>query len=264
MPTKQTNQYNFDPAVVSEEINRHWKAFMDNLKVKRCVIGISGGKDSTVVAWIAAKLFGPKNVYGVTMPCNGGQDPEAQQVINTLGIKQVNVDVGDSFNILINKIGESVEIKSDTIINLPPRLRMATLYAVAQSVNGMVINTSNRSEDDVGYATLGGDDLGGYAPIQDLTVTEVIALGEYLGIPDELIHKVPADGLQAKTDEARLGFKYADLDRFIRYDEGSDAFKAKILKKYRANKFKLNMIRLTGPAFNFPDYVRATSFLQVG
>jgi NAD+ synthase len=177
-------------------------------------------------------------------------------------------------------------------INLPARIRMSTLHAVGQCVNGRVINTSNLSEDMVGYATQFGDNAGAYAPLQGLTVTEVMQLGDYLAgimnlndgkyytsakqtmpgvsaplIPKpitgeeriiELIHKTPVDGLQAQTDEERLGFTYADLDKFIRFDEGSDEFKELIRKKYKQNKFKLEIVQMPQPDFSYlPNFVKA-------
>jgi NAD+ synthase len=167
-------------------------------------------------------------------------------------------------------------------INLPARIRMSTLHAIGQCVNGRVINTSNLSEDMVGYATQFGDNAGAYAPLQGLTVTEVKELGKYLidvlGIEDEeysapalnryvsipnkkrlieLVDKTPVDGLQAQTDEERLGFTYADLDKFIRLDEGSYEFKEMIKKKYKQNKFKLEIVQMPQPDFSYlPNFVK--------
>jgi NAD+ synthase len=156
-------------------------------------------------------------------------------------------------------------------INLPARIRMSTLHAIGQSVDGRVINTSNLSEDMVGYATQFGDNAGAYAPLQGLTVTEVKELGKYLievlGIDGTkrytqkrliaLIDKTPVDGLQALTDEQRLGFTYADLDKFIRLNEGSDEFKALIRKKYKQNKFKLEIVQMPQPDFSYlPNFVK--------
>ena len=166
-------------------------------------------------------------------------------------------------------------------INLPARIRMSTLHAIGQCVDGRVINTSNLSEDMVGYATQFGDNAGSYAPLQGLTVTEVKALGIYLidvvdidenrwyrpqNIIDcssdrytlrHLINKTPVDGLQAQTDEERLGFTYAALDKFIRFNEGSDEFKSLIKKKYQQNKFKLEIVQMPQPDFSYlPNFVK--------
>jgi NAD+ synthase len=164
-------------------------------------------------------------------------------------------------------------------INLPARIRMATLHAIGQCVDGRVINTSNLSEDMVGYATQFGDNAGAYAPLQGLTVTEVKELGKYLidvlGIDEviawetfskpitlktrliSLIDKTPVDGLQAQTDEQRLGFTYAELDKFIRLDEGSYEFKEMIRKKYKQNKFKLEIVQMPQPDFSYlPNFVK--------
>jgi NAD+ synthase len=151
-------------------------------------------------------------------------------------------------------------------INLLARIRMATLHAIGQCVDGRVINTSNLSEDMVGYATQFGDNAGAYAPLQGLTVTEVKELGKYLidvlGISvatlmTSLIDKTPVDGLQTQSDEERLGFTYADLDKFIRLNEGTDEFKALIRKKYKQNKFKLEIVQMPQPDFSYlPNFVK--------
>jgi NAD+ synthase len=127
---------------------------------------------------------------------------------------------------------------------------MSTLYAVAQTVGGMVLNTCNLSEDVVGYATLWGDNAGSYAPIQGLTVTEIRQLGDWMDLPHHLIHKTPIDGLQPLSDEDKLGFSYEALDRYIREDIGSDEFKAHINELYRKNKFKTDIVRIPGPNFD--------------
>lgn len=252
-------KYEFNPETAYNEIKTQWTDWANSINAKRFVLGISGGKDSTCIAYLATKIFGPKNVYGVMMPCDGQKDiDDSRKVIKLAGINSLTIDIGDAYNSIINAIeNNAIDICSDTLINLAPRLRMSTLYAVAQSVNGIVLNTCNRSERDLGYATIFGDFAGSYAPIQNLTVTEVIKLGKWLGIPDYLIEKKPGDGLQPLGDEDRLGMKYADVDMFIRFNKGTDKFKQNVLMKYKANKFKIDMLHIPGPEFNYPDYIRS-------
>ena len=253
-------EYKFDPESVYNTIHNHWFEWTNHNAINNpyVVIGISGGKDSTVVAGLFVKMLGKDKVIGVSLPCNGQKDMlDVNKVFEYLGIKRLTLDIGTAFNSIINSIENcAIEVKYDTKTNLPARLRMSALYAVAQSVNGIVLNTCNRTEDNLGYSTWGGDNFGSYAAIQDLTVTEVIALGDWLGLPYELVHKTPIDGLQPLSDEEKLGMKYADVDKVIRLNEGSDELKRKIKAKYLASKFKLEYLHLPGPMHNFPDFVR--------
>lgn len=220
------------------------KSILEKNRQTKVVIGISGGKDSSVVAAICAKAIGPENVIGVMMP-NGEQKDiaDSQSLIAHLGIKSTTVNIGNAFNDLCNAINLGVELSYDTKTNLPARLRMSTLYAVAQTVGGFVANTCNLSEDTVGYATLYGDNAGSFAPISKLTTEEVMEIGDDLGLPFELVHKVPIDGLQPKTDEDKLGFTYHEVNELIRNGiKGKNA--DKIMDMYRKNKFKLDIVRI--------------------
>lgn len=220
------------------------KAILEKNRQTKVVIGISGGKDSSVVAAICAKAIGPENVIGVMMP-NGEQKDiaDSQSLIAHLGIKSTTVNIGNAFNDLCNAINLGVELSYDTKTNLPARLRMSTLYAVAQTVGGFVANTCNLSEDTVGYATLYGDNAGSFAPISKLTTEEVMEIGDDLGLPFELVHKVPIDGLQPKTDEDKLGFTYHEVNELIRKGIKGPHFD-KIMDMYRKNKFKLDIVRI--------------------
>lgn len=249
------------PEYAYKVISEHWYEWINknNFHNKKWVVAISGGKDSTIVAALAARLFGKENVVGITLPCDEQKDiSDSLRVINKYCGQHININIGDMFHNLLEKLDANCLIASnDTQINIPPRLRMTATYAVAQTVDGIVLNTSNLTEDILGYCTLWGDTTGSYAPIQGLTVTEVLKLGEWLGIDYDLVYKVPADGLQEKTDEDRLGMKYADVDRFIRMNNGDTLFTTKVLEKYYANKFKLDMIHIAGPKFDFlPNFVK--------
>lgn len=220
------------------------KSILEKNHQTKVIIGISGGKDSSIVAAICAKAIGPENVIGVMMP-NGEQKDiaDSQKLIAHLGIKSTTVNIENAFNDLCNAINLGVELSYDTLTNLPARLRMSTLYAVAQTVGGFVANTCNLSEDTVGYATLYGDNAGSFAPISKLTTEEVMEIGDDLGLPFELVHKVPIDGLQPKTDEDKLGFTYHEVNELIRKGIKGPHFE-KIMDIYRKNKFKLDIVRI--------------------
>lgn len=231
------------------------KEYFANLGQTKAVVGISGGKDSTVVAAICVAALGKENVFGVMMP-NGVQKDisDSQAVINHLGIKGFTVNIGNAFNDLCNEICLGQELTYDTKTNLPARLRMSTLYAVGQTLGAMVANTCNLSEDIVGYATLYGDSAGSFAPLSHLTTEEVIEIGDDLGMPTELVHKTPIDGLQPLTDEDKLGFTYHEVNELIRKNVKGPNYD-KIMKMYKANKFKTDIIRI--PYFDpkLPNYV---------
>ena len=207
------------------------------------VVGISGGKDSSVVAALCVEALGKDRVIGVLMPCGVQADIEmARKLVNHLGIKNYEVNVEAAVNGLLNALPD-IEISTQTRTNLPPRIRMAALYAVGQSVNGRVANTCNLSEDWVGYSTRYGDAAGDFSPLSRLTVTEVKAIGREMGLPEDLVEKVPIDGLCGKTDEENLGFTYAALDQYIREGICEDAeLKEKIDRMHERNLFKLELM----------------------
>lgn len=210
------------------------------------VVGISGGKDSSVVASLCAEALGTDRVIGVLMP-NGVQSDidAAQLLVDFLGIRHYVVNIQESVEGLRNSI--PFELSRQSSINLPARIRMAALYAVSQSSNGRVANTCNLSEDWVGYATRYGDGAGDFSPCSRLTVQEVKAVGRVLGLPERLIEKTPVDGLSGKTDEENLGFTYAQLDRYIRTGAIEDPeTKQKIDHLHALNLFKLRPM----PAFD--------------
>lgn len=220
--------------------------FEENGKGCNAVLGISGGKDSSVAAALCVEALGKDRVIGVLMPCGEQNDIDsAYLLVNHLGIKHYEINIKAAVEGLKSAI--PFELSNQSVINISPRIRMATVYAVAQSNNGRVVNTCNLSEDWVGYSTRYGDAAGDFSPLSHLTVQEVRKIGAVLGLPKELVEKVPADGLCGKTDEENLGFTYAELDRYIRTGEIENLKTKELIdKKHEMNKFKLELM----PAFN--------------
>ncbi len=208
------------------------------------IVGISGGKDSSVVAALCVEALGRDRVIGVLMPQGEQFDIDASyKLVNHLGIRHYVVNVKDAVDAVINNLPKDMEITPQTRQNIPPRIRMTTLYAIAQSNNGRVANTCNLSEDWVGYSTRYGDSVGDFSPMSFLTVTEVKEIGRFLGLPAELVDKTPIDGLCGKTDEENLGFTYAELDKYIRTGEIEDKAKKEIIdRKHKMNLFKLSFM----------------------
>lgn len=223
--------------------------FEENGKGCNAVIGISGGKDSSVAAALCVEALGKERVIGVLMPNGEQADIDcAYKLVNHLGIKHFVINVKDALDGIKNAISSELDLSQQSIVNLPPRIRMSTLYAVSQSVNGRVVNTCNLSEDWVGYSTRYGDAAGDFSPMSLLTVDEVKQIGRVLRLPDDLVDKVPIDGLCGKTDEDNLGFTYAELDRYIRTGVIEDMDKKeKIDRLHRMNQFKLQLMPVFDP-----------------
>ncbi len=218
--------------------------FENNGKGCNAVVGISGGKDSSVAAALCVEALGADRVIGVLMPQGEQHDIDmAHLLVNHLGIKHFVVNVKDAVDGVLKNLPKEIKITPQTVQNIPPRVRMTTLYAVSQSLNGRVCNTCNLSEDWVGYSTRYGDSVGDFSPMSHLTVTEVKQIGHILGLPEELVEKTPIDGLCGKTDEENLGFTYAELDIYIRTGKIEDKAKKELIdKKHKLNLFKLELM----------------------
>lgn len=241
----------FDAALVKKDcIEWIRKFFEENGPGCNAVVGVSGGKDSSIVAALCVEALGKERVIGVLMPNGVQADIDmAQLLVNHLGIKHYVINVKDAVDGVKNSL--PFEASAQTLTNIPPRIRMTTLYAVAQSHNGRVANTCNLSEDWVGYSTRYGDQAGDFSPCSFLTVDEMKQIGRLCGLPDVLIDKVPIDGLCGKTDEDNLGFTYAVLDRYIRTGEIDDEnIKKNIDDRHRRNLFKLSYM----PCFHTEKY----------
>ena len=233
----------FDARKVKDECVQWIRDFFrDNGPGCNAVVGISGGKDSSTVAALCAEALGKDRVIGVLMP-NGVQSDiaAAELLVSHLGIPHYVVNIKDAVDGVKNSI--PFPLTKQSTVNLPARIRMATLYAVSQSNNGRVANTCNLSEDWVGYSTRYGDAAGDFSPCSHLTVQEVKAVARVLGLPETLVEKVPTDGLSGKTDEENLGFTYEELDRYIRTGVIDDpAKKERIDRLHAANLFKLRLM----------------------
>ncbi len=247
----KANYPSFEAKTDAQKIADFIKIWFDqNGPTAKAVVGLSGGKDSTVAAALCVKALGRDRVVGVLMPNEVQPDiDDAKAAAAHLGIKYRVVNIGRPFQAMLEAL--QTEDSADFTItaplrqNLAPRLRMATLYAVAQGLpeGGRVINTCNRSEDYVGYSTKYGDSAGDVAPLAAYTVDEVIAIGEVMGLPQELVHKAPSDGLCGKTDEDNLGFTYAALDRYIKTGLCEDeAVRANIERRHKLNLHKVSLM----------------------
>lgn len=262
----------FDPQKTKDDIVKWIRDFFEkNGNGCNAVVGISGGKDSSIVAALCVEALGKDRVIGVTMPngCQGTtatvnedgivfaraakddeEDNSIDLLVNHLGIKCFTIPITEAYGDMIYEIvtNMNTSITEQTLINLAPRLRMSMLYAVSQTVNGRVANTCNLSEDWIGYSTRYGDSVGDFSPLSKLTVTEVKEIGHILELPSELVEKVPSDDLCGKTDEDNLGFTYAALDKYIR--EGicdDEEIKAKIDTLHEKNLFKLQLMPIYDP-----------------
>lgn len=218
------------------------------------VIGISGGKDSTVVAYLCAAALGKERVVGVKMPCGEQKDINyADAVIENLGIDDYEINIDN----IVNSIHKELKLPFGhswpraMIYNIPPRVRMTVLYAVAAALGGFVANTSNLSERYIGWSTKWGDGAGDFAPLADYTVEEVLAIGKELGVPDELLYKTPEDGLTGKSDEEAIGVEYALIDQYIR-GEKPDNYKACriVHERNEANLHKMAAQNIPHPRAN--------------
>ncbi len=226
------------------------KFFKENGPDCNAIVGISGGKDSSIVAALCVEALGKDRVIGVLMPCGEQADISCSyKLVEHLGIKHFVINVKDSIEGLKGAFPKEIELTTQANTNIPARIRMATLYAVSQCFNGRVANTCNLSEDWVGYSTRYGDAAGDFSPLAKITVTELKEIGHLMGLPKDLVEKTPIDGLCGKTDEENLGFTYAMLDRYIRTGEIDDEEKkARIDKLHKMNLFKLQMMPMFEPS----------------
>lgn len=226
-------------------INFIKKTFEKASFAKYAVVGISGGKDSSVVTGLCSNALGKEKVFGVIMPNGDMKDiDDAKKLCEFLDIKYIIININQSYIELKKEIEDKISNKLDkqADINILPRLRMTTLYSIASQINGLVANTSNFSEKLLGYSTKWGDNVGDFAPILHLTMEEVLEVGFDIGLPHYLIKKVPSDGLSGKSDEDNFGFKYEDLTQYIKGKKVNNNIKTLINNRINNNKHKNNEI----------------------
>lgn len=251
--------YKFNVKEVTEgAINwiREW--FNENGKGCNVVLGVSGGKDSLIVGKLCVEALGADRVIGVMMPCGVQKDiSDSIRVCEYLGIKNYTINIEGAVNATLKQMEDAgIDISNQTIVNLPPRIRMSTLYAVSQSHNGRVSNNCNLSEDICGFSTRFGDSVGDFSPLSNLTTVEIVQIGDYLGLPYDLVHKVPMDGLNTNendeyiTDEDVMGVKYSDIHMYARnpdvLKESNPTVYEVIHQKEMRNAFKLKPM----PSYN--------------
>lgn len=255
-------EYTFNAEKTTKELIQWTKDYFEQAGPNtKAILGVSGGKDSTVTAALLVRALGPDRVIAVSMPQGSQSLNEADAICSKLGIKMYTVNIGKACESLIGAIADSgEELTKASIQNIPPRVRMTTLYAIGQTNNARVVNTCNLSEDYIGYATKFGDGAGDFSLLANLTVTEVLAVGDYLGVPYEWVHKTPDDGLpHSCPDEEKIGFTYAELDIYIRtgkapqgyvHDNESEGLKVdKIDRMHKANLHKLQLM----PSFRISE-----------
>ncbi len=237
------------------------KEYVKQTGAKGVVVGNSGGKDSATVIAMATKALGKENVVAISMPCHSISNDfdDAKLVADTFGVKFLKVDLTDTYNELEKAIHISIgqesleeafqikELSNEATINIKPRLRMATLYGIAQSLGYLVIGTGNLCEAMVGYTTKWGDNGSDFNPIGNFTVDEVLEIGKYLGVPEKILQKAPNDGLGGKTDEEKMGIKYSQIAEMIETGTTEESAKKEILKRYNASKHKRELV----PVYTF-------------
>ncbi len=228
--------------IIVEDICKWIRDKQKEANAKGFILGISGGKDSAVVAGLLVKAVGKENVFGVLMPNDVQPDiSDSEQVCKDLGINHMTVNINDAFIGLKNQLGEINN--KETLINMQPRLRMTTLYALAQEKGYLVCGTGNRSEGYIGYCTKWGDTASDLNPIAQFNTEEVIAIGDYLDVTKSVVHKTPTDGLSGKSDEEKIGFTYKELNTYMETGKIDDnAKKEKIDRMHKVSRHKFEPI----------------------
>ena len=242
----------FDAAAVRDRLVAAIRKMAGTQGFTKVVLGISGGKDSTVTAALCARALGRDNVYGVMMPDGVQTDIEdSRQVCRALGIRTKTVNIGPMHEALLQGIAANeasgtdfpVAFSRESNVNVGPRLRMTALRYITQALGARLAGTGNLSEKTVGYCTKDGDTSCDFAVLGMLTSVEVVQVGLTMEeLPRELVQKTPADGLSGFSDEERLGLKYADIHAYIRYGTcGNPETDEKIRRKEAANMHKRRM-----------------------
>lgn len=222
------------------------KEYVERSKARGVVLGNSGGKDSATVLAMATKAIGKENVLAVSMPCYSKREDieDANLVAKTFGVKSISIDLSSTYKELENEINTKLEenMTKESTINIKPRLRMTTLYGIAQTLGYLVIGTGNLCETMVGYTTKWGDSGYDFNPIGNFTVDEVLEIGSILGVPKRILEKAPSDGLGDQTDEEKMGIKYNQIAEMIETGTTEEKAKQEIIKRYNSSRHKREII----------------------
>ena len=242
----------FDAVKEKERIVEFIRNYYQENNLKGAVLGISGGKDSGVVAGLMCEAIGAENVVGLTLPCHSkaADANDAQLVAEKFGFELLNIDlteVYDSFKDQIKLLGDYTEEQTkNSDINIKPRMRMMSVYYMAALMSALkggtyiVPGTSNACELYVGYFTKGGDSVYDIAPIHSLTVDEVIKVGEVLGVPEKVLYRTPDDGISGQSDEDKLGVSYKAIAAVMNGEEVDEETRQKVEKLHRGSRHKFN------------------------
>lgn len=225
------------------------KEHVEKTGSKGVVVGNSGGKDSATVIAMATKALGKDNVLTVAMPCNSisADIEDAKLVAKNFDVEFIELDLTSTYNQLENALSQNIDLNKESKINIKPRLRMTSLYAIAQAKGYLVIGTGNLCEAMVGYTTKWGDNSSDFNPIANFTVDEVLAIGEYLGVPSKIINKAPNDGLGGQTDEEKMGITYKQIAEYIETGKTDEKAMKNIERRNKTSKHKREPI----PVYNF-------------
>lgn len=222
------------------------REYVKNNKAKGIVVGNSGGKDSATVIAMATKAIGKENIIAISMPCYSIESDfeDAKLVADTFGVKSLKIDLSQCYKELENEIQNNLdqEISNESKVNIKPRLRMTTLYGIAQTLGYLVIGTGNLCEAMVGYTTKWGDNSSDFNPIGNFTVDEVLEIGKYLGVPEKILKKSPNDGLGGKTDEEKMGIKYSQIAEMIETGHTEKEAEKEIIRRFKNSMHKRRLV----------------------
>ncbi len=222
------------------------KQYVQNAGANGVIIGNSGGKDSATVLAMASKAIGKEKILAVSMPCNSQNSDieDAELVAKNFGVKNIKVDLSNTYNGMEREINLKLDqnLLKESTINIKPRLRMTTLYGIAQTLGYLVIGTGNLCESMVGYTTKWGDNSSDFNPIGNFTVKEVLEIGKILGVPEKILKKAPSDGLGLETDEEKMGIKYSQIEEMIETGSTEEKAKEEIIKRYKSSKHKRSLV----------------------
>lgn len=222
------------------------REYVEKTGANGIVIGNSGGKDSATVLAMAVEAIGREKVLSVAMPCFSKQTDleDAKLVADVFEVPLLKVDLSNTYQEMEKEINCQIpqSLTKEAIVNMKPRLRMTTLYSIAQTLGYLVIGTGNLCEAMVGYTTKWGDNSSDFNPIGNFTVEEVLAIGRMLEVPENILKKAPSDGLGEKTDEEKMGIQYSQIEEMIETGTTDEKAKQEIIRRYQSSKHKRRIV----------------------